>query len=142
MRKTGRRATSISGGALALDSLSAHPEEGNVQARTFMSIRQQHGGRHGGRGRHGMVRVMGDQMPYPTPPNFPPPPPLACFDETSLGSEVNREMGYGTQTWATSTLSTADLEFSTQVEALGAQSISGNSESRAQVVALDSLVCV
>ena len=67
----------------------------------------------------------------------------------SLGSEVNREMGYSTRAWVTSALSTANdrvvaqMEaLGAQVEALGAQSISGNSEPRAQVVALGSSVCV
>ena len=89
-----------------------------------------------------MVRVMGDWMPYPPPPDFPLPPLPACFYETSLGSEVDRGMGYGAQTWATSTPSVANNGVGTQAEALGTQSISGNLESKAQVVALGSLVCI
>ena len=89
-----------------------------------------------------MVRVTGNWMPYPPPPDFPPPPPPACFYETSLGSEVDRGIGYGAQAWATSAPSVAANRVSAQAEALGAQSVSGNSESRAQVVAFGSLVCV
>ena len=85
MRKTGGRVTSTSGGALAMDPLIAHLEEGNVQVHTLvLTKRQRH--KHGGRGKHRMVWATGDWMPYPPPPNFPPPPPLAYLDETSLGS--------------------------------------------------------
>ena len=44
-------------------------------------------------------------------------------------------MEVGTQAWATSAPSAADDEVGIQVEAFGAQSISGNSASGAQVVA-------
>ena len=44
-------------------------------------------------------------------------------------------METGAQTWATSAPSAADDEVGVQVEALGAQSVSGNSASGAQVVA-------
>ena len=80
-----------------------------------------------------MVGARGDWLPYPPPPDFPPPPPPAY--ETSLGSEVDRMMETGAQTWATSAPSAADDEVGVQVEALGAQSVSGNSASGAQVVA-------
>ena len=88
-----------------------------------------------------MVRGTGSWMPYPPPPNFPQPLPLACFDEMSLGSKVDRGIGYGIQVWVSSAASVANNRDGTQ-EALGAQSISGNLESRAQMVALGSLVCV
>ena len=44
-------------------------------------------------------------------------------------------MEVGTQAWATSAPSAADNGVDAQAEALGAQSISGNSASGAQVVA-------
>ena len=80
-----------------------------------------------------MVGARGDWLPYPPPPDFPPPPTPVY--ETSLGSEVDRMMETGAQTWATSAPSAADNEVGVQVEALGAQSVSGNSASGAQVVA-------
>ena len=97
-----------------------------------------------------MVRLTGDWIPYSPPPDFPPLPPPACFNETYLGSKVDRWMGYGIQAWATSAPSPANDGVGTQKalgaqeaigaqEALGAQSISGNLESRAQVVALGPL---
>ena len=89
-----------------------------------------------------MVRPTGDWMPQPPPPDFPSLPPPACFDETSLGSEVDRMMEAGAQARATSAPSMADDGVGIQAEALGTQSVLGNSESRAQVVALGSSVCV
>ena len=80
-----------------------------------------------------MVGATGDWLPYPPPPDFPPPPPPAY--EMSLGSEVDRIMEAGAQAWATSTLRAADDKVSIQVEAFGAQSVSGNLASGAQVVA-------
>ena len=80
-----------------------------------------------------MVGATGDWLPYPPPPDFPPPPTPAY--EMSLGSEVDRMMEAGAQAWANRAPSTADDEVSVQVEALGTQSISGNSASGAQVVA-------
>ena len=80
-----------------------------------------------------MVGATGDWLPYPPPPDFPPPPPPAY--EASLGSEVDRMMEAGAQARATSTPSATDDGVGVQVEALGAQSVSGNSASGAQVVA-------
>ena len=80
-----------------------------------------------------MVGATGDLLPYPPPPDFPPPPTPVY--ETSLGSEVDRMMETGAQTWATSAPSANDDGVGVQVKALGAQSVSGNSVSGAQVVA-------
>ena len=89
-----------------------------------------------------MVRATGIWLPYLPPPNFPLPLPPACFDKMSLGSKVDHMMGSGTRAWVTSAPSLADKGFDAQVEVLGAQSVSCNLESRAQVVALRSSVCV
>ena len=80
-----------------------------------------------------MVGATGDWLPYPPPPDFPPPLPPAY--ETSLGSEVDRMMEAGAQARATSAPSATDDGVRVQVEAFGAQSVSGNSASGAQVVA-------
>ena len=87
-----------------------------------------------------MVGATGDWLPYPPPPDFPPPPPPAY--ETSLGSEVDRMMEAGAQARATSAPSVADDGVGVQAEALSTHSVSGNLESRAQVVVLDSSICV
>ena len=79
-----------------------------------------------------MVGATGNWLHYPPPPDFPPPLPPAY--ETSLGSEVDRMMEAGAQVRATSAPSAADNEVGVQVEAFGAQSVSGNSASWAQVV--------
>ena len=97
MRKTGGRATPTSGEVHAPNSLSICPE-GNVQARTLISTRRWwHRGQYGGRGKHRMVRVIDDWLPYLPLPTFPPPLLPACCDEMPLGPNVNHMIESGAQ---------------------------------------------
>ena len=86
--------------------------------------------------------MTGNWLPYPPPPTFPPPPPLACFDKMSLGSKVDEVMDSGTQAEVTIAPSAANDMVGAQAEMLGTRSVSGDSELKAQVVALGSAMCV